>query len=85
LKEHEEVLTGSCGPDEESGVPVTGEVRGRHVTWRFDIALEENGPKHTVTFTSTLDDSGTLLTGSFTVANFGGDFTARKQGVRDGG
>ena len=80
FKQEHEALTGACRPpDGPDGVPVTGTVRGDHVEWRFDIALSPNAKKQTVTYTSTVNDAGTHMKGTFSIAELRGAFTAEKQ------
>jgi hypothetical protein len=73
-------LTGSCRPpDGPGGVPIAGLVQGQQVEWHFDIAIELNGKKQTVTYISTLNDAGTSMRGTFAIADRRGEFTAEKQ------
>ena len=66
-------LTGSCKGEKE--IPITGNVEGTKITWKYDV--DHDGTPLTLTYTATLSDSGTF-TGSVEVAPFGitGDFTA---------
>lgn len=68
-------LTGACKSEEGKDLPVTGTLEGNKITWRYDS--EYNGSPLTLTYTATLDDSGTIA-GSVEVDPFGitGDFTA---------
>jgi hypothetical protein len=79
LKQDAEKLTGRCGPDLDSGAPVSGDVQGQNIVWRFEIALQPDGPQHVVTFKATLDDRAATMHGTFAVAEFQGRFSAKRQ------
>lgn len=72
-------LTGSCrpasGPD---GVSVVGSVQEQRVEWRFDIALSPDAKKNTVTYSGTVNDAGTDMKGTFSIADVRGEFTAKR-------
>jgi hypothetical protein len=73
FKQEDEKLTGSC-----HDISITGEISGQTVTWGFEA--EQNGRKHTMTFTGALDKTGTTITGTCKVVpGQEGSFTARKQ------
>jgi hypothetical protein len=57
LSQTDNKLTGSCQSD-TGEVKVTGTVDGKNVT--FKVNSEYNGEPLTVTYTGTLDDSGTV-------------------------
>jgi hypothetical protein len=80
LKQEHEALTGACRPaDGPGGVPVEGSVRGDQVEWHFDIATGPNTKKQTITYRSTVNDAGTRMKGTFSIADLGGAFTAERQ------
>jgi len=81
LKQTEAKLSGSCKMDSDQVSDlsdVTGEVKGKDVTWQFSLKYE--GTTYTLTFNGTLD-SETSMKGSITVnpSDTDGDFTAKKQ------
>jgi hypothetical protein len=47
--------------------------------WRFEIALQPDGPKHAVTFKAALDDRAATMHGTFAIAEFEGRFSAKRQ------
>ncbi len=67
-------ITGSC-KSEDGEVPITGSVDGNKATWSY--GSEYNGTPLTLTYTASLDESGTI-SGSVDVQPFGvtGEFTA---------
>ena len=67
-------ITGSC-TSEDKEVQISGSIDGNKATWKYDS--DYNGTPLTLTYTATLDDSGTIK-GSVDVQPFGveGDFTA---------
>ena len=75
LTQTDNKITGSCKSAEDKDLPVTGSVDGKKVTWQYES--DYNGSPLTLTYTATLDDSGTI-SGSVEVDPFGvtGDFTA---------
>jgi len=80
LEQHGDALDGSCRPDTgPEGVPVAGTVRGRRVEWRFEIALAPDEPKQTATYTATLNEDGTKMSGTFSIAHRRGTFTGARQ------
>ena len=80
LKQEHEALTGECRPTNgPAGVPVVGTVRDDQVEWRFDIAVSPDAKKQTVTYTGTVNDAGTRMKGTFSIADLRGTFTAEKQ------
>jgi hypothetical protein len=80
LKQEHEALTGECRPTNgPAGVLVVGTVRDDQVEWRFEIALGPNAKKQTVTYTGTVNDAGTRLKGTFSIADLRGTFTAEKR------
>lgn len=74
LSQNGKELTGSCKGD-NGEVKVTGSVDDKKVTWKYDS--EYNGSPLTLTYTGTLDDSGSIK-GEVNVDPYGvtGDFTA---------
>jgi hypothetical protein len=80
LKQEHEALTGECRPTNgPAGVPIVGTVRDDQVEWRFEIALRPDAKKQTVTYTGTVNDAGTRLKGTFSIADLRGTFTAEKR------
>jgi hypothetical protein len=72
FEQRNDTLKGTCQPPNgPEGVPVAGTVQGSQVEWHFDIAIEPNGKKQTVTYTSTLNDTGTSMKGTFSIAYAG--------------
>jgi hypothetical protein len=63
-------LTGSC-----QQIPLTGEVKGTDVTWRIKAGQTQD----TITYTGTMNESGTSINGRFSMPGKGGRFTASKQ------
>jgi len=78
LKQASGKVSGSCKFDEDHSSDVTGEVKGKEVSWKFTV--EYQGTQYTLTFTGTLD-SDSSIKGSISVDPSGsdGDFTAKKQ------
>jgi hypothetical protein len=70
FKQNAEQVTGDCGAG-----AVTGELKGRTITWR----LRAGNPRVTTTFTGTVDEAGRSMKGRFTRADKGGTFTAARQ------
>jgi hypothetical protein len=80
LKQEREVLTGECRPaDGPGGVPVAGGAKEDHVEWGFEIALGPDSKKQTVTYTGTLNTTGTRMKGTFSISDRRGTFTAERQ------
>jgi hypothetical protein len=80
LKQEHEALTGECRPaDGPGGVPIAGTVRGDEIEWRFDIALGPDSKKQTVTYKASINDAGTRMKGTFSIADRRGAFTAERQ------
>lgn len=69
-------LTGTC-KDDKSSAPLTGEIVGRDVTWRYD--LDNDGTVYPLVFSGTMVSDLAIKGGveAGVVAN--GPFTARKQ------
>jgi len=81
LKQAEPKISGSCKMDSDQASDlsdVTGEVKGKDVTWQFSLKYE--GTTYTLTFNGTLDSESSMK-GSISVnpSDAGGDFTAKKQ------
>jgi hypothetical protein len=72
FKQQGEQLTGNCSG---GTVSVTGDVKGQNVSWRVQGAANSDA----LTFTGTVDETGTGIKGHFTIAGKGGQFTAVKQ------
>jgi hypothetical protein len=70
FKQEGEQLTGNC-----SGRALTGEVKGQIIRWQLQVG----NPPQTTTYSGTVDDAGTNIKGTFTLAGKGGRFTASKQ------
>ncbi len=70
FKQDGEQLTGNC-----SGRALTGEVKGQNVRWQLQV----DNPPQTTTYSGTVDEAGTNINGTFTLAGKGGRFTASKQ------
>ena len=70
FKQDGERLSGNC-----VGITLTGEVKGQNVSWR----IQEKGDPEARTFTGTLNEAGTTMTGRFTMTDKGGRFTASRQ------
>ena len=70
FKQSGEQLTGNC-----SGTALTGAVTGQHVRWQLQVGR----PPQTTIYTGTVDDAGTKIEGTFTLAGKAGHFTALKQ------
>jgi type 1 fimbria pilin len=68
-------ISGTCKTADGNDVPLTGEVDGNKVTWKYD--MDYNGTPLTLTYSATLDDSG-KISGTVEVQPYGvsGDFTA---------
>jgi len=74
LKQDNARLTGKC----QENSTVTGEVRGRQLTWTVDV--NENGQKGRMTFDGTLDEAGTTISGKCAIPGGPtGTFTMKKQ------
>ena len=63
-------LTGSC-----QEIPLTGEVKGTSVTWQIRAGQTQD----TITYTGTMNESGTSIKGRFSMPGKGGRFIASKQ------
>jgi hypothetical protein len=70
FKQEGERLSGNC-----MGVSLNGEVKGTRVSWQMKAGRTED----TISYTATLNDAGTGLSGRFSVAGKGGRFTGSKQ------
>ena len=70
FKQEGEQLTGNC-----SGRALTGEVKRQIVRWQLQVG----NPPQTTTYSGTVDEAGTHINGTFTLAGKGGHFTASKQ------
>jgi polyisoprenoid-binding protein YceI len=78
LKQTDAKISGNCVFDAEHAADLTGEVKGKQVTWKLTIAHE--GTDYTLTFDGTLDsDSSIKGTIAVTPSDSNGDFTAKKQ------
>lgn len=60
-----EQLTGTCSG---GSAQLTGELKGQNVSWKMK----------TVTYTGTVNETGTSMRGRFTIDGKGGSFTALK-------
>ena len=78
LKQTEKEISGSCKVDADHTVAVTGTVKEKQATWKYDQEYE--GTVYTLTYTGTLDSS-TSIKGTVTAdpSDTEGDFTAQKQ------
>ena len=65
-----ERLTGNCMAE-----ALSGEVKGRRVTWQ----MKAGQTKETIAFTGTVNDAGTSISGKFSMPGKGGSFTATKR------
>jgi len=65
FKQDGEQLTGTCS---EGSAQLAGELKGQSVSW----TMKE------VTYTGTVNETGTSIKGRFTIAGKGGSFTAMK-------
>jgi hypothetical protein len=70
FKQEGDRLTGSC-----QDIPLTGEVREANVKWQIRAGQTQD----VITYTGTVNDSGTRINGRFSMAGKGGRFTASKQ------
>jgi len=70
FKQEGDRLTGSC-----QEIPLSGEVKGTHVSWQIRAGQTQD----TITYTGTMNDSGTSINGRFSMPGKGGRFTASKQ------
>ena len=70
FKQTGDQLTGHC-----SERPLTGEVKGQDARWQLQVG----NPPQTTTYTGTVNDAGTRMTGTFTLAGKDGHFSASKQ------
>ena len=70
FKQEGEQLTGNC-----SGRALTGEVNGQNVRWQLQV----DNPPQTTTYSGMVNEPGTRINGTFTLAGKGGHFTASKQ------
>ena len=78
LKQTDNQISGSCKMETDQALTVKGEVKGNHVTWKYDI--EHEGTVYTLTYTGTID-SDTSMKGSIGVepSDSEGEFTAKKE------
>lgn len=78
LKQTDAKVSGSCNFDADHVTDITGEVKGKEVTWK--LTLEYQGTDYTLTFNGTLDSDASIK-GSIAVnpSDTNGDFTAKKQ------
>ena len=67
-----ESITGSCS---ETSSEVIGEVKDQNIAWRLQL---RGASSTATTFTGTVNEAGSLMTGRFTVADKGGRFDAKK-------
>lgn len=65
IKQDGEQLTGTCS---DGSAQLTGELKGQSVSWK----MKE------VTYTGTVNETGTSIMGRFRIADKGGTFTAVK-------
>jgi hypothetical protein len=70
FKQEGDRLTGSC-----QDIPLTGEVKGTNVTWQIKAGQTQD----TITYTGTMNESGTSINGRFSMPGKGGRFTASKR------
>lgn len=79
FKQEAEKITGTCKSDDAKTFNITGEVKDKKVSWKYDT--EYNGTPLTVIFTGDLDAQSTAVSGKIKVQPFDidGDFTAKKQ------
>jgi hypothetical protein len=70
FKQEGDRLTGSC-----QEIPLTGEVKGTNVTWQIRAGQTQD----TITYTGTINESGTSINGRFSMPGKGGRFTAAKR------
>ena len=61
------------------GVPVAGELKGENIRWQFDVVIQPGAAPVQMIYTGRLDQAQTAVRGTFALADFGGDFTAKKQ------
>ena len=78
LKQTDAKLTGTCKLPDMEASDVTGDVKGKDVSWKFTVEYE--GTQYTLTFAGALD-SDSSIKGSISVDPSGadGDFTAKRQ------
>ena len=73
-------VTGECKPTVAAkGVAIVGETRGENIRWQFDVVIQPGGAPVQMIYTGRLDQTQTAVRGTFALADFGGDFTAKKQ------
>ena len=72
FKQDGEKLKGSCAA---GAAPLTGEVKGLNITWQMKAGVTEQ----TITYTGTVNETGTSMKGRFKMSDKGGSFTAVKQ------
>ena len=65
FKQDGEQLTGTCS---DGTAQLTGELKGQNVNWKMKA----------VTYTGTVNETGTSIKGRFTIDGKGGNFTALK-------
>ena len=68
-----ESITGSCS---EASAEVIGEVKEQNISWR--LQMRGAPASSATTFTGTIDDAGSLMSGRFTVGGKSGRFDAKK-------
>jgi hypothetical protein len=71
FKQDGEQLTGNCSG---GTAPVTGELKGQNVNWKMKAGITQD----TITYTGTVNETGTRIEGRFMIAGKGGSFTASK-------
>jgi hypothetical protein len=75
FNQQDDKLTGSCGTED---VPITGEVNGDKVSWRFEAQQGER--KHTMVFMGVVEQEGPRVKGTCRVVGGPeGTFTATKR------
>jgi hypothetical protein len=82
IEQKQQKLTGTCtggGDDDTAARPLTGEATGKGVAWHFDSIYE--GKPIAVSMRAVLDEAGTRMYGSMSVAPLDADgtFLAEKQ------
>jgi hypothetical protein len=78
LKQTDKTISGSCKLDVDHAADVTGSVKGKEITWKYDTQYD--GTTYTLTYVGTLD-SDTTMKGTIAVdpSDTQGEFTAKKQ------
>jgi hypothetical protein len=78
LKQADRDISGSCKLDSEHSVSVKGFVKGKEVTWSFDV--DHQDVTYTLTFTGVLESDRAMKgTISVTPSDSTGEFTAKLQ------